>query len=233
VNACAVLGGGERVVSASIDETLRVWDCDTGRCLHILEGHAHRVASCAVLGDGRRVVSASYDHTLRVWDCDTGLCIGIAYDIAATALAAHGNVVVVGDWRGNVWFIEVHEAFPSHEPCGSWLRRALPPISGSIDEVLSFSRACAIEQVRSFLLDAFLHTELRQLVNELHKPLHDQLPAGRLTSPVDVVNALVSELTSSREHIDEFIELVCRARCERSDLDAFVVALRTAAGDLL
>ena len=34
---------GRRVVSASEDETLKVWDVATGRCLATLEGHSNGV----------------------------------------------------------------------------------------------------------------------------------------------------------------------------------------------
>lgn len=72
VTACAVTSDGRRVVSASGDKTLRIWDMETGRVLAILQGHDSGVTACAVTPDGRRVVSASGDKTLRVWDMETG-----------------------------------------------------------------------------------------------------------------------------------------------------------------
>ena len=72
VRACAVTPNGRRVVSASADHTLKVWDLATGQTLWTLAGHAAEVVACAVTPDGRRVVSASADHTLKVWDLATG-----------------------------------------------------------------------------------------------------------------------------------------------------------------
>ena len=34
---------GRRVVSGSLDNTLKVWDVATGECLATLEGHSHAV----------------------------------------------------------------------------------------------------------------------------------------------------------------------------------------------
>ena len=34
---------GRRVVSASRDKTLKVWDVETGECVATLEGHSYRV----------------------------------------------------------------------------------------------------------------------------------------------------------------------------------------------
>jgi nucleoside phosphorylase len=63
---------GRRVVSASDDETLIVWDLQTGAELATLDGHSAPVAGCAVTPDGRCVVSASDDETLKVWELETG-----------------------------------------------------------------------------------------------------------------------------------------------------------------
>ena len=67
---------GRRVVSAGgWDNTLRVWDLETGECLHALEGHTAPVNSVSLTPDSRHAVSASDDKTLRVWDLEAGVCL--------------------------------------------------------------------------------------------------------------------------------------------------------------
>uniref|UniRef100_A0A6C0AP52 Uncharacterized protein n=1 Tax=viral metagenome TaxID=1070528 RepID=A0A6C0AP52_9ZZZZ len=67
-NVCTVdTPQGKRLVSGSLDMTLRVWDVDTGACIRVLNGHTSYVGNVCDLGDGR-VVSSSLDNTLRVWD---------------------------------------------------------------------------------------------------------------------------------------------------------------------
>lgn len=60
----------QRVVSASSDKTLRIWDLESGEAIAVLEGHAASVDGCAVTTDGKYVVSASVDDTLKVWDVE-------------------------------------------------------------------------------------------------------------------------------------------------------------------
>ncbi|HEX9112548.1 MAG TPA: hypothetical protein VF845_13795 [Terriglobales bacterium] len=63
---------GHLAVSASGDQTLRVWDLENGQTLRTLEGHKDRVSAAAVTPDGLRAVSGSYDRTLRLWDLENG-----------------------------------------------------------------------------------------------------------------------------------------------------------------
>lgn len=61
------------MVSGSRDATLRVWDIESGQCLHVLMGHVAAVR--CVQYDGRRVVSGAYDFMVKVWDPETETCL--------------------------------------------------------------------------------------------------------------------------------------------------------------
>ena len=55
------------------DETVRLWDADTGNPIgQPLTGHTDTVISVAFSPDGTRIASGSDDNTVRVWDADTG-----------------------------------------------------------------------------------------------------------------------------------------------------------------
>lgn len=68
----AVTPDGRRVVSASGDNTLIVWDLASGKAEQVLKGHNSYVTSVVVTPDGRRVISGSLDTTVRVWDLVDG-----------------------------------------------------------------------------------------------------------------------------------------------------------------
>ena len=60
------------LVTASEDQTARVWDAATGQPLTGTLAHQGFVVSAAFSPDGTRVVTASEDQTARVWDAATG-----------------------------------------------------------------------------------------------------------------------------------------------------------------
>lgn len=66
---------GSRIVSSSVDASIRIWDVASGERLRLMysptEGHGLSVNSVAFSPDGTKVVSASYDGTVRIWDTTT------------------------------------------------------------------------------------------------------------------------------------------------------------------
>ncbi|WP_437683406.1 nSTAND1 domain-containing NTPase [Sorangium sp. So ce131] len=63
---------GRRVLTASDDNTARLWNADDGIQIALMEGHKRPVRSLAFSPDGRRVLTASYDNTARLWNADDG-----------------------------------------------------------------------------------------------------------------------------------------------------------------
>jgi WD40 repeat protein len=76
VNTAAFSPDGARVLTASGDQTARVWDGATGASIGKPLPHDHDVTSAAFSPDGARIVTASDDNTVRVWDAATRAPIG-------------------------------------------------------------------------------------------------------------------------------------------------------------
>ena len=72
VNSAAFSPDGKLIASASDDNTIRIWDVNTGKELKILKGHIYCICSVEFSNNGKHIVSASYDGTVRIWDTETG-----------------------------------------------------------------------------------------------------------------------------------------------------------------
>ena len=97
------------MVTASEDNTARVWDAATGAAIAVLKGHEDRVNSAAFSPDGTRVVTASDDKTARVWDAATGAEIAVLKgheaEVMSAAFSPDGTRVVTAsyDTTARVW----------------------------------------------------------------------------------------------------------------------------------
>jgi WD40 repeat protein len=109
VGECEFSPDGRRIVSASRDRTLKLWDVQTGAELATLAGHTREVIACAFSPDGTGIVSASGDRTLKLWDAQTGAELatlaGHTGSVAACAFSPDGRRLVSasGDNTLKLW----------------------------------------------------------------------------------------------------------------------------------
>ncbi|MGO9946892.1 MAG: protein kinase domain-containing protein [Steroidobacteraceae bacterium] len=102
---------GTRIVTASNDNTARIWDAHTGAQLAVLSGHGDHVESAAYSPDGTRIITASRDRTARIWDAHSGKQLALlsghdhiytaAYSPDGTRIitASHDNAAHIWDAR--------------------------------------------------------------------------------------------------------------------------------------
>jgi WD40 repeat protein len=91
VVSVAVSSDGMRVVSASYDKTIRVWDAIVGAEISEMRGHEslHSIGCVGISPDGRWVVSGSGDATVRVWDAISGAHVAEMRGHHAKVLSVH------------------------------------------------------------------------------------------------------------------------------------------------
>jgi WD40 repeat protein/serine/threonine protein kinase len=107
INSFSFLPDGKRIVTASDDRTVRLWNTE-GRLLRMFVGHADEAWGVSFSDDGKRIVSTSRDRTVRVWDAQTGRALrvleGHTRPSFFAAMLPDGRVVSQGeDASVRVW----------------------------------------------------------------------------------------------------------------------------------
>lgn len=113
IRSVAFSPDGESIVSASGDNTLRIWSRksdDTFAAAFTLEGHTKPVHSVAFTSDSRHIVSGGEDGALRLWDARSGRPIGAPLEghkstIRSVAVTSTRSRIVTGgaDSAVRVW----------------------------------------------------------------------------------------------------------------------------------
>ncbi|MBD2195638.1 AAA-like domain-containing protein [Calothrix parietina] len=72
VNSVVFSPDGKTLASASGDNTIKLWNRDTGKEISTMTGHSDWVNSVVFSPDGKTLASASGDNTIKLWNRETG-----------------------------------------------------------------------------------------------------------------------------------------------------------------
>ncbi len=116
------------IASSSDDQTVRLWNVNTGHCLKILHGHSGWVWSVAFNSDGRLLGSVGEDKTVKLWDISTGQCIktlhGHTDSVWSVAFSLQGNTLATGsdDKTIKLWDVNTGQCLKTLQEQTKWLR---------------------------------------------------------------------------------------------------------------
>jgi len=156
-------------VTGSWDQTARLWDLETGRCLQTFAGHTGDVRAVAVTPDGRRLVTGSGDHTARLWDLATGRCLqtfaGHTSDVRAVAVTPDGRRLVTGSWDHTVkfWDVETGELLATLHHLREGFLWTTPPTQNAPSGWLWTDKEDLVSVVRCLKADG---SDLEALAND-------------------------------------------------------------------
>jgi WD40 repeat protein/tRNA A-37 threonylcarbamoyl transferase component Bud32 len=109
INGVGVSPDGKQLASAGADQTVKIWNLESGRVIHSLEEHKDAVYGVAYSSDGKLLASASADRTVQVWDPGTGALVatlrGHVAPVRGVAFSPDGKwIASVGEDRAvKVW----------------------------------------------------------------------------------------------------------------------------------
>lgn len=89
------------LLTSSLDNTIKLWDVKTGKCIRTQFGHIEGIWS--IDADNFRIVSGAHDKLIKVWDLQDGKCLhtfGNKASVCCVALSSHR--VAAGLETGNI-----------------------------------------------------------------------------------------------------------------------------------
>ncbi|MEG4457708.1 WD40 repeat domain-containing protein, partial [Microcoleus sp. N9_A1] len=119
--------------STSLDNTLKIWDTETGRELKTLTGHRGAVFAVAIAPDGKTAISTSLDNTLKIWDTETGrelkTLTGHSNRVNAVTIAPNGLIAISASMDNTlkVWDILSGNEVASFSGDGAFMCCAIAP----------------------------------------------------------------------------------------------------------
>jgi WD40 repeat protein len=116
INAVAIAPDGKTLASASDDQTVRIWEVETGRELAVLRGHEKFVKAVAYHPTvATRLASAGRDRNIQIWDVANippiHTLVGHQHQVNALAFSPDGQTLASGsaDKTIKLWSIEATE----------------------------------------------------------------------------------------------------------------------------
>ncbi len=96
------------LASGSYDNSIKIWNIETGQLIRTLQGHSDYVVSLSLIEASGFLASASWDETIKIWNYDTGECIititGHTNKVVALVLIQN-NILVSGSYDGTIKYV--------------------------------------------------------------------------------------------------------------------------------
>src|ERR1700676_5387073 len=100
INAVACSPDGRLIASGGTDNTVKVWDQQSGLELRSLQGHTNAVQAIAFSPDGRLLATAGTDRQILVWEVATGRMllglVGHQNTVTSLAFSRDGRLLASG-----------------------------------------------------------------------------------------------------------------------------------------
>ena len=102
----ALSADGQTLASGSEDQTIKLWNLETGQVNRTLTGHSASVRSVSLSPDGQTLASGSSDNTIKLWNVQTGqlrqTLEGHSDSVWSVAFDRTGQLLISGSGDNNI-----------------------------------------------------------------------------------------------------------------------------------
>lgn len=107
---CFEMASGGRLISSSMDNTIKIWDLNQKRLMSTLADHTNGVKCLKVLKNGN-LASGGYDNLIKIWDLTKYICVHTlkghnGHIISIAQLLDERIISAATDWSMIVWDVE-------------------------------------------------------------------------------------------------------------------------------
>ena len=109
INSAVYSSNGKYIVTASDDNTAKIWSAMETKLLIELKGHTDRVNSAVFSPDGKTIVTAANDSTARIWDASSGKLLLVLKDpsdyVSSANYSPDGRHILTTSWdnTARIW----------------------------------------------------------------------------------------------------------------------------------
>ncbi|OCQ96040.1 hypothetical protein BCD64_11825 [Nostoc sp. MBR 210] len=115
VGSVSISPNGKTLASGSWDNTIKLWNLETGKEIRTLTGHSNPVQSVSFSPNGKALASGSWDNTIKLWNLETGKEIrtfnGHSNTVQSVSISPDGKTLASGssDKTIKLWNLETGE----------------------------------------------------------------------------------------------------------------------------
>jgi WD40 repeat protein len=123
VDSIQVIEDANKLISASNDETIKIWDLQSGECLKTLNEHS---VSRVLIYKNNKFISGSYNNKIKMWDLESFKCIETLNNNSAvfSLLLLSDKILASGLFDGtiNIWNLNEKKIVKSIKAHETWIR---------------------------------------------------------------------------------------------------------------
>jgi len=114
VNSVAFSPDGRYIASGGRDNTIKLWDVESGRLVKTFKGHNDSVTSVAFSPGGKYIASGSRDKTIKLWSVRKGILIktlkSSLWEVDSVTFSPDGKYIASGGFYGEKEGSEIKES---------------------------------------------------------------------------------------------------------------------------